>query len=157
MNIQQRRVIAWRLISSFILLIDVAIAIYSLIQSILFNTEDKVITIIALIATTLFCLFEIVIILIGGKKVSNLQKIAFTETDAVNNVPLIAVIVGSVFGIGLVALSISVYFIREEINIKIAMLVILSIGVYLLLNCIVYYLYLIFFRKREFNIRNLLK
>ena len=72
--------------------------------------------------------------------------------------PLIAVIVGNAFGLGLLALGISVYFVRyDDVTIRTSMLVILSVAVYLITNCLIYYLYILMFRKKEVRLEDLIK
>ena len=119
--------------------------------------EDIALNIVALSASGVFNLFEIIVIMKGWTKESNLMKISFLENGDVNNVPLIAVIVGSVFGTGLCTLGTVVYFLNEKVSARCAMLVILTIASYLLINCIIYFIFLLFFRKREIDLRDFIK
>ena len=146
-----------RIISLLLLSLDLAVAIFSIVQVISSKPEGIVLDLIALIGLSLFCLFEMIVISLGKKKDSVLQKIAFTETEKVNNFPLIMVIIATIFGLGLTILGIYVYIIKDDINIKTDILVILSIGFFLFVNCLIYYIYLIMFRKREFKMEDLIK
>ena len=114
--------------------------------------------ILTLSTTAFFLLVELFFILKGGKKESNLYKIGFNDNGKLNNVPLIAVIVGTVFGLGLIALGVSVYFVQyEDVTIRTSMLVVLSVAVYLVTNCLIYYLYILMFKKREVRLEDLIK
>ena len=157
MNFEEKKNVIFRLIASFLLLIPLFIIINGLIH--LFKTlaEGYIISIIAFMLTGAFLLLELVVILKGWKKENSLAKIAFNENQNINNVSLIAVLVGTVLGIGLTALSISVYFIRNTEPFKTSMLVVLSISSYLLINCIIYFIYILIFKKRPLNLRNFIK
>ncbi len=156
MNYSERRNILYRLISVGLILISLGLDAYAMYMLILFNTEDKILSIIALTLAAAFTILEITVILKGWKKDSNLFKIAFNENRNINNVPLVAVIVGTLFGLGLGIMSVVIYLTRGEANIKNAMLIIMAIAVYLLVNCLVYYLFLLFFKKRDLSIKELI-
>ena len=158
MNIQERKNITYRLLASLILLISGGMIIYSFITVLSVEKEQLFLDILTLSTTAFFLFVELFFILKGGKKESNLYKIGFNDNGKLNNVPLIAVIVGTAFGLGLLAMGISVYFVRyDEITIRTSMLVILSVAVYLLTNCLIYYLYILMFRKREVRLEDLIK
>ena len=157
MNYSERRNIFYRLISVGLISISLALDVYAFIKVLEFNAEDKILTIVALSLAMAFTVLEIVVILKGWKKDSNLFKIAFNESDRVNNVPLVAVIAGTVFGLGLTILSVVIYLIKEEVDTKNAMIIIMAIAVYLLVNCIVYYLFLLIFKRRNLNIKDLIR
>lgn len=158
MNIEQRRILRFRFIASFLLLVPIGMMIFSLLQIIVTQPNEFVLSIIALVACGLFNVFEIIVIMRGWTKESNLQKIFYDEAQKVNTVPLIAVIVGSIFGLILTILGIVVWFVRaDDPNARTSLLVILTIGVYLLTNCLIYFLYIYMFRKRKFDIRDFIK
>lgn len=156
MNYSERRNILYRLISVGLILISLGLDAYAMYMVILFNAEDKILSIIALALAEAFTILEITVILKGWKKDSNLFKIAFNENRNINNVPLVAVFVGTLFGLGLGIMSVVIYLTRGEANIKNAMLIIMAIAVYLLVNCLVYYLFLLFFKKRDLSIKELI-
>ena len=157
MNFEEKKNVIFRLIACFLLLLPLTIIVLGLIH--LFKTlaDGYVISIIAFMLAAAFLLLEFVVILKGWKKENSLYKIAFNENQNINNVPLVAVIVGTVFGAGLTALAISVYFIRNSEPFKTSMLVVLSIASYLLVNCIIYYIYILMFKKRPINLKNFIK
>ena len=157
MNFEEKKNVIFRLIACFLLLIPLSIIILGLIHVFKVLAEGYIISIIALMLAAAFLLLEFVVILKGWNKENSLYKIAFNENQNINNVPLVAVIVGTVFGFGLLVLSISVYFIRNAEPFKTSMLVVLSIASYLLVNCIVYFIYIIMFKKRPLNLRNFIK
>ena len=157
MNFEEKKNVVFRLIAGFLLLIPLGLIVFGLIH--LFQTlaDGYVISIIAFMTTATFLLLELVVILKGWKKENSLSKIAFNENQNINNVPLVAVIVGTIVGVGLTALAISVYFVRDSEPFKTSMLVVLSISVYLLVNCIIYFIYIFIFKKRPLNLRNFIK
>lgn len=157
MNISERKIVLFRLISSIILLIPLGLAGLSCYLILSANPEEMVLLIISLVAVSAFNIFEIILMLKGWKNESNLYKIAFNTNGSINNVPIFAVGVGTLFGVGLTSLGTIVYFVRDEITIKCSMLVVLTVGAYLLLNCIIYFIYLIMYKKRELDLRDLIK
>ena len=158
MNVQERKNLTYRLLASLILLISGGMVIYAFITIIQTEKEQLFLDILTLSTTSFFLLVELFFILKGGKKESNLYKIGFNDNGKLNTVPLIAVMVGTAFGLGLIALGISVYFVRyDEVTIRTSMLVILSVAVFLVTNCLIYYLYILMFRKREVRLEDLFK
>lgn len=157
MNYSEKRNILYRLIASTLILIALGMETFALIKAFSYKVEDKVLTIIGLILAMAFTVFEIIVILLGWKKQNNLQKIVFNENERVNNFALLAVIIGTLFGIGLFILSLVVYLTRDAASTKNAMLVILSVSVYLLVNCIAYFIYIPMFKKRPLNLKELIK
>lgn len=157
MNFQERKNILFRLIASSFLLISLGVTSFSLSQIIINKPDEVILMLVAIAVAALFAILEMIVILRGWKKESNLYKIAFNENKHINNVPLIAVIVGTAFGLGLLALAISVYLIRDTVIIKSSMLVVLSISVYLLVNCLIYYFFIILFRNRPINLKDFIK
>lgn len=119
--------------------------------------DDVVLMYIAVILAAVFTVLEATFIVKGGKKESSLQNIAFNENQTINNFPAIVVGVGTALSIGLITLSLVVYFVREEITVKCGMMVILAIAGYLFINCVIYYFYLLMFKKREINLRDFIK
>lgn len=157
MNFEEKKNVIFRLIACFLLLIPFSLMILGLIHVLKTLVEGYIISIIALMLSMAFLALEFVVILKGWKRESTLYKIAFNENQHINNVPLVAVCIGTALGIGLLALSISVYFLRNSEPFKSSMLVVLSIATFLLLNCVIYYIYLIMFKKRPLNLRNFIK
>ena len=138
-------------------LASVGLDSFVLLKVIQFNTEDLVLNCIAIAVAALFALLEVYVNLRKPKKESLLFQICFNENQKINTIPLFAVGISTLFGLGLLAMSLAVYFIREEIRNKAAMLVVLAIAAYLLINCALYWLYVLVFRKKPFNVKDLLK
>ena len=158
MNIQERKNITYRLLASLILLISAGMIVYAFIAIFQSEKEQLFLDVLTLGTTSFFLLVELFFILKGGKKESNLYKIGFNDNGKLNNVPLIAVFVGTLFGLGLIGLGVSVYFVRyDEVTIRTSMLVILSVATFLLTNCLIYYLYILMFKKREVKLEDLIK
>ncbi|MBO4703275.1 MAG: hypothetical protein J5617_00385 [Bacilli bacterium] len=158
MNVQERKNLTYRLLASLILLISAGMILYTFVVVLQIEHEQLFLDILTLSTTSFFLLVELFFILKGGKKESNLYKIGFNDNGKLNNVPLIAVMVGTAFGLGLIGLGVSVYFVRyDETTIRTSMLVILSVAVFLVTNCLIYYLYILMFRKREVRLEDLIK
>ena len=158
MNIQERKNLTYRLIAAFILLITAGIVAFSFVVIIKIETKQLFLDILTLSLVSLFLIVEEILILKGGKKESHLYKIAFEDNGKVNGVPVIAISIGALFGLGLIIMGVCVYFIRyDEVTIRTSMLVILSVATYLLTNCIIYGIYLLMFRKREVRLEDLIK
>lgn len=157
MNFVERKTLVYRFVAFTLLLISLGVTAFSLSQIIILKPEELILMLITIAICALFAILESAFILKGWKKESNLQKIAFNENSHVNNVPLIGVSVGAAFGLGLLALGISVYIIRVEPTVKASMLAVLSVSVYLLVNCLIYYIYLIMFKNRPLNLKDLIK
>lgn len=157
MNIEERKNVIFRLIACFLLLLPLAIIIFGLIHIFNVFADGYILSIIAFMLTAGFLLMEFVLVLRGWKKENSLYKIAFNENQNINNVPLIAVGVGTFFGVGLLTLSITVFLIRNAEPFKTSMIVVMSIGAYLLINCIIYFIYVWMFKKRPINLKNFIK
>lgn len=158
MNIQERKNLTYRILAVLILCISAAMIAYSFVVVIQIEHDQLFLDILTLSVTALFLLLEMIFILKGGKKESYLYKIGFNDNGRLNSVPLIAVIAGTVFGLGLIAMGVSVYFVRyNEVTIRTSMLVILSVATYLVTNCLVYFMYILMFRKGEVRLEDLIK
>ena len=157
MNIEERKNLSYRLVAAFLLLISVGLVVFATIKTINFNYEELTLALIALIFTGAIALLEAGFILKGWTKESYLYKIAFNDNKKINNVPLIAVIIGTVVSFVLLTLSLIVWFTREDTKSLVSVLVIMSVSVYLLANCLIYYFYAILFKDRPVNLRALIK
>lgn len=157
MNFEERKNVLFRLIACFLLLIPLAIMIIGLVHIFKTLADGYILSIIALMLSIGFLALEFVVMIRGWKKESSLYKIAFNENQHVNNVPLVAVIVGTLFGAGLVALAITVFFTKNEEPSRTSMLVVLSIATYLLINCIIYFIYVVMFKKRPLDLKKFIK
>ncbi len=157
MNVETRKILTYRFVSSILLLLNLGFVGY--ISSYIFQTksQNQIVSVIACIFTAVFIIFEIILILRGWKKELILYKIAFNPNDKVNNVPLIAVGIGSLFGVGLLIMGILLNVLKHvEPNITTS-LVIIAIAIYLLINCMIYFLYVIMFKKREVRLEDFIK
>lgn len=158
MQQEENRNLLNRIITSLILLTSIGLSVFSIAQVFQQMPENKTLDLVALFAVSFFCVFEIIVIMRRWKKESYMFKIAFDEKgDHFNTVALIAVIIGTIFGAGITAVSLYLFLTREDVQTKCNVLVILSIGYYLFINCICYYIYILTFRKKPFKIEDLIK
>lgn len=157
MNKIEKRNLIYRIIAaSFLTIFLVALSLV-FVKVIILSPEAIILDYIAFILTALFAVLQIIFILKGWKKDSHLYDIAFNKNETRNNVPFIAVIVGTVISLTLTIMAVILYFQRSEIEIKCNLLIIGVISLYLLTNCLIYYTYLILFRKRTFKLEDLIK
>ena len=158
MQQEENRNLLNRIITSLILLTSIGLSVFSIFQVFQQMPENKTLDLVALFAVSFFCIFEIIVIMRRWKKESYMYKIAFDEKgDHFNTVALIAVIIGTIFGAGITAVSLYLFLARDDVQTKCNVLVILSIGYYLFINCICYYIYILTFRKKPFKIEDLIK
>ena len=158
MQQEENRNLLNRIITSLILLTSIGLSVFSIVQVFQQMPENKTLDLVALFAVSFFCIFEIIVIMRRWKKESYMYKIAFDEKgDHFNTVALIAVIIGTIFGAGITAVSLYLFLARDDVQTKCNVLVILSIGYYLFINCICYYIYILTFRKKPFKIEDLIK
>ena len=157
MNIRERRNLTYRLISGLLLLLSTIIMVFSLIGIILGHAENKILPVIALVLTTLFSLAEGVFILWGQKKEIIIKDIAYNENNRVNNLFLVPVIIGTLFSVTLITVCSVIFFTNEGEPYFTSSLVIICIGLFLLINCLIYFLYLFMFRKHTLTLKDLSK
>ena len=158
MKAEENKNLLNRIITSLILLTSIGLSSFSLYNIFTLSPENKTLDLVALFAVIFFCLFEIVVIMRRWKKESYMYKIAFDEKgDHFNTVALIAVIIGTIFGAGISIIGLYLFLTRTDIQTKCNVLIILSIGYYLFINCVCYYIYILTFRKKPFKIEDLIK
>ena len=157
MNYIERKTITYRILSTVFLLASLVLTTISTYLIIKNKPEEIILILISLIITAGFAILQGGFIIKGWRNQSNLNKIVFNENDRINTIPIFAVSIGLATSIALVALGIAVYVVRDDLTIKASMLVVASIGGYLLANCLIYFLYLILFKKRELNLKDLIK
>lgn len=157
MTQMEKRNLSFRLITFGILLLFLGFIGFLFYRIISLNPEALVLDIVSLSAVSVFCIFEMIIIIRGWKKSSHLYDIAFNQNGTLNSVAFVAVIIGNIIGLGLIIICTIIFFMKDDIDTKCNLLIITSISLYLLLNCIIYCIYLLIFRKREFKLKDLLK
>ena len=158
MNIRERKVLIWRFISAFLLLLVAGLGGYSLYRVIVLAPEGIILDSIAIGLAIFFILAEIVITLRGWKKESHLLDIFINTNGKVNHVFLVAAIIGTIFGLGLDILGLVVLLVRENsVTGTCALHVITTIASFLLANCIMYYIFIFLFRKKKLTLKDYAK
>lgn len=157
MNIEERRNLTFRLIAISIVILNIGFVVWTCVHLFTTESQNQIISIIAAIFAFLMMVFEIVIFIRGKTKESALYKIAFNPNGNINNVPLFALGVFSLFGIGFLVLGSILYVAKPGEPYTTSALTILTVAVYLLSNIIIYFLYVWMFRKRPFSVKDLLK
>ena len=157
MNFQERKNLIFRLISVLLisgaLVFDIFIAIYIFSH----KSSNQIVSGIGCILAALMMIFESILILRGWAKENVLYKIAFNPNGKLNNVPFIAVWVATVFGVGLTILGSLLHYFRHEEPFITSSYVILLVAIYLLVNCLSYFLYCFMFKKREIKLEDFIK
>ena len=157
MNIWEKRNLTYHLTSAAIILLNLGFDAYVLSYVIMNGVDNITVSLVACIAAALMMIFEIVIFLRGGKKDSVLYKIAFNPNEKINNVPLIAVSIFAFIGLGFIVMGTLLNVLKHVEPFVSTSLIILVVAVYLISNCLIYYLYCLMFRKREFKLEDLIK
>ena len=129
-------------------LIALSLGLFSFNISYLFinKVPDIVMSMIALVVLSLFALMEITITLVNFKKPLGVEKIGFTERDNVNPIPLIATGLIAVIGLAFIIPGLIFFFSKDDVTVKSYALVLLSMGTFILLNCIFYLVSFLTFR-----------
>ena len=148
MLITEKQHLTFKLVLLGLLFVSLGVPVLTMLALFAYLPEDYVLSLIVVIITTLFILFEMIMTLINIKKPLAIYRIAMTEKGLLNPIPLIAVIIGLLIGLSLSILGVVLFFIRSEPVIKCNSLVILTIGLYLLINCVFYIIFVLFLRKR---------
>ena len=158
MNIRARKIKAYRLSASFLLLLSVGLTGFCLSRVIITRPENIVLDLIALSLTAVFAIAQIIFILRGGKKESHLLDVAFNTDWTVNKVFLVFVLVGTALGLGLDILTIVVLCTRvNTISVYCSMFIIMAIASYLLLNCFIYIIFCFLFKKKVLTLEDYAK
>ena len=148
MLITEKQHLTFKLVLLGLLFVSLGVPVLTMLALFAYLPEDYVLSLIVIIITTLFIFFEMIMTLINIKKPLAIYHIAMTEKGLINPIPLIAVIIGLLIGLSLSILGVVLFFIRSEPVIKCNSLVILTIGLYLLINCVFYIIFVLFLRKR---------
>ena len=157
MNIERRKTITYRILAIIFLVLSIGLGAFSMYKTIELKPDDMALILIAIIITMGFAILQIVFLIKSWQKVSALEKIVFNENQRINTIPIFVISFGLAVAIALIALGISVYFLKDDLTIKCSMLVVATIGGYLFVNCLIYFTYLILFKKRDFNVKDLIK
>ena len=137
---------------------SIGLSSFALAKVIMSKPEKLIIDCIALGLVIAFAIGQIILILRGWKKESHLIDIAFNTDYTVNKLALVLVIVGTTIAVGLNILTIIVLCTRDNTPAVInSMFIIMSISTYLLLNCSIYFLFVILFIKRELTLEDYAK
>lgn len=134
--------------------LSLGIPVLTILALFAYTPEDYVFSLVVVILTILFIAFQMIMVIINIKKPLAIYRIGFTDRGLVNPIPLIAVVMGLIIGLSLSLLGIILFFIKVDPVIKCNSLVILSIGFYLLINCVFYIIFILFCKKRIINTQN---
>ena len=151
MDIIKKQNLLFRLVLCGLVLLCVGISTLAILALVAYKPEDFIFSLVVVVIAIVFELFEIIMTLVNIKKVLSLLKIGFTDRGYVNPIPMIAILIGLVIGFAMTVTGIVLFFVRPEPIIKCNSLVILSIGIYLLLNCVFYVIFVLVSKKHINN------
>ena len=158
MNIRVRKIRLYRVISCLLLLVSLGLNIFSIYQVITSRPEKIILDMIALSLTAAFAIGQIILIASGKDKESKLLDIAFNTDYTVNKLALVIILVGTSLGLGLDILTLVVLFTRTNtVAVICSMYIIMAIATYLLLNCVIYLIFTVIFRKKELTLEDYAK
>lgn len=157
MNFVEKKNLFFRLVAILLIFCDLGFVGFVSSHVFVVWTENQIISMVAVVFAGLMMLFEVIILFKGWNKENALYKIAFNPNGRLNNVPFVAVLVFSLLGTGLTLLGVLLNVLTHyEPNISISY-VILVASVYLLTNCVIYYIYCFMFKIREINLKKFIK
>ena len=132
-------------------LVAVSLGFSAFTLSILFikKPEDYIFSLLMIIVLILFTIFQIGLTIYNFKKPMAIEKFAFTSNGAVNPISVMGWGLITFSSLILIILGICFYFLRAEIEIKCNAIVIISLGLYLLVNCIFYLIYILVYRTKR--------
>ena len=158
MNIRVRKIRLYRIIAVALLLVALGLITYVIAKVIISKPEKIILHMIALSLTAAFAIGQMVLIASGKNKESKLLDIAYNSDNTVNKVALVAVLVGTSLGVGLDILTLVVIFTRNNtVEVMCSMFIIMAIATYLLLNCLIYLVFTLIFRKKELTLEDYAK
>ena len=139
----------FRLVLVGLLLMSFAISSLAIVTLVKYTPEDYIFSLVVVVITIMFGLFELVMTLIHIKRPLAILKIGVTDRCQVNPIPLIAVGIGLLIALGFTTFGTVMYFVKTELVIKCNALVILSIGFFLLINCVFYLIVILLAKKKN--------
>ncbi len=153
---KQTKSILFRLISSFMCLIAMALCVYLFILCMLEDDEETYLWfhMISLGAAFVMALLEMTICLKNMKKELLLEYIVFNENKSINLVGLVIVSIMTALSLGLSIMAIVFMVMNYSIDAYYASVVILGCCVYLFVNCPLYYLYILLFKPKKFTVED---
>ena len=153
-----RRIHIYRLISLVAIILAVFYAgfFYAMIIGRELEDLDRIFLSIGTAIVILFSLLEIFLLIKGWNKPLLMENIAFIKNGTMTTGPFIVVNIGLVLGITLFSLGLVLFLIKDETLVRCAMLFASVVGAYLMINCLLYDLFVWIFRKRKFDIKDLL-
>ena len=157
MNFRERKNVLFRLISATLVLGSLGFDIFVLIYVFTHKSNNQIVSAIGCILAALMMIFECVLLLRGWNKENALYKIAFNPNEKLNNVPFIAVCVATVFGTGLTILGSLLNVLKHEEPFITSSFVIILVAIYLLVNCLIYFLFCIMYKKRKIKLEDFIK
>ena len=157
MNSSERKVVTFRLISAFLILLSLGFVGYVFSYVIMTDSSNKVVSIITCVVASLFMILEIIGVLYRWRKESYLYRIAFNNNETINNIPLIPIGIFFLFGTGLIIMGSVLNVTKDGEPFISTSLIVIAVGLYVVLNCFIYYLYVFMYKKREVNLKDLIK
>lgn len=150
------RTIVFRIVSVASLFATLPFVVWMLVLLIAESEAESTFATIALIVLSAFTVLEIAIILKNMKKDLLLFHVAFNENKTLNRPALIIVNVFLAVSIGIFAGGLFLAL-SPAPELLTSGRVVFPIGLVMLINCVLYDLYVILFHRRRFSVKALLK
>ena len=141
MNVKMR----WLLV--FFICVSLAFNAYALSYIFIYRYEDYIFSGVVVILASVFAIFEIALTLVNYHKRMILYKLGFSDNGFVNPIMMLTAHMCALIGLGLTVTGVVIFLIKDDISIRGNSLVILSIGIYVLINCVFYYFFILFNKK----------
>lgn len=150
--------ILFRLGLSVFLLINLTILVLLVVQLFTLNNENEyLINIIGMIGVGVFVLIELVMLLVNLTKQIIFHAVVFNEHNSTINWPAFIVAnIGLAIGLTLSIVGGVLYFTTSDLVIKTSVMVLIPIGLFLLFNCIAYNVYVLMFKVKKVNLKDLI-
>lgn len=156
---ESKKIVLYRSLAILLLLIPFAITMWFMIRYIQIDAKSFGLHIFASVVLLFFTFLQIFLLAKNMKNQLIIYNIAFNENKTVNKTAIIFVGVGCI-----IALAMSILFgifclttpNSDEFKIT-AFMLIFSIFLYMLINCVMFLIYPLFFKEKKFDVRDLLK
>ena len=140
--------IAFKVVLIGLIFLSFIIPVLTILTLVSYKPDDYIFSLVVVAILLAFGLTEIIFTLINFKKPLGIYRIGITERGQINPIPLIAVSLGIIIALSFSIFGLVMFFVKTEAVIKCNALVILSIGLYLLINCVFYILVIIIKKKK---------
>ena len=159
MNNFVKKNVIFRLISGFVMLMVTSLMVFFFVETIKVNKSgDYVINLFGLGGMTIFSLIETILLFKNCKKSIIFHPIIFNEHNSTINWPAFIVDnIGLAIGLAIEIVSLILFSTTKDLIVKTSTMVLIPLGAFLIVNCLIYNVHLILFMERKIKIKDLIK